>query len=500
MADIELNHFNHTFVNIVTDRSRMMELYDAFSYYIPNHRFHSKVKAGFWDGRVSMMNMKTSQMMRGLLPSIVSFCEERNYTYDIDPEIMSGVSPFNVKEDDVYTFYNRIGAPFKPRDAQVTAFKHCVNNGRAIILAPTAEGKSYIMHGLCAFHALQKQRTLVVIHRSQLVRQLQENMLSEYRGQGKFRVNTIYDGVHPTETDVLITTWQSIYQLESDWFDNFDVLIGDEVHAFKSKSLQQIIERAGAIGTRYGFTATLDNNSKVDRLQLIGSFGTPNKVSSIAESIARGTISKPTVYAIIREYSPEAKREIIKHIGVKNDRTKQWKFDFSKEVEYIESDEERALFVAKLAKSLDGNTLVAFKREKHGLLLAKSIEQVTGIKPHFINHKVKVDNRLDISKQIDAAKSGISVVSLGTFAAGINIVNANNLIIACQIKSWITVPQLMGRVLRRSDTKVVADVFDISDDLTYNGVPNYTHRHFIERMGMFSSETIEIRMKKYFVR
>ena len=39
------------------------------------------------------------------------------------------------------------------------------------------------------------------------------------------------------EYPVTITTWQSVYRLERSFFEDYDVIIGDEAHLFKSKSL-----------------------------------------------------------------------------------------------------------------------------------------------------------------------------------------------------------------------------------------------------------------------
>ena len=46
-----------------------------------------------------------------------------------------------------------------------------------------------------------------------------------------------------TNSQVIITTWQSIYKLPRKYFNRFGCVIGDEAHQFKSKSLISIMSK-----------------------------------------------------------------------------------------------------------------------------------------------------------------------------------------------------------------------------------------------------------------
>ena len=61
-----------------------------------------------------------------------------------------------------------------------------------------------------------------------------------------------------SDKTVIISTWQSIYKLDKKWFRQFEVVIGDEAHNFKSKSLVGIMTKMYDTRYRYGFTGTLD--------------------------------------------------------------------------------------------------------------------------------------------------------------------------------------------------------------------------------------------------
>lgn len=500
MAAIEFHHVDETWIKIVADAATYRELKDEFSFYTPNYRFHPKFKAGYWDGRISLIDWKSKQIYKGLLMKLIEFCEEetRNLSYWIDPLILESMPTFELQDDKIIEFYSRIKGPFKPHQSQIDAFKHCVNNGRAVVLAPTSNGKSYMIHGLTEFHGRQKQKILVIIDRSQLIEQLRENLRDEYNGS--LRYETVYDQGN-LDCDVYFTTWQSCYQNDSKWFKQFDVLIGDEVHKFAADSTKKIIDKCGHIGIRYGFTATLDNDSKINRLTLIGMFGIASEVTTVSELIDAGIVARPTIYAIIREYSQDLKRKIYREHGV--EINKKWVMSFPAECEFLEESDERTEFITKLDSALKGNTVIAFKRSRQGKKLVQSIQSLRESKGistdslYYIDHKVKNNNRIDYSKDIDVSNDATAVLSLGTSSTGVNIKNINNIIVACQLKSSVTVPQLIGRGLRISDRKTTVDVYDIGDDLTYNGKPNATLNHFKRRLEIYSSLGYKIVIKKF---
>ena len=58
---------------------------------------------------------------------------------------------------------------------------------------------------------------------------------------------------------LIISTWQSIYKNEKEYFEQFDYVMGDEAHQFKAKSLTSIMTKCINASYRIGFTGTLSN-------------------------------------------------------------------------------------------------------------------------------------------------------------------------------------------------------------------------------------------------
>ena len=75
-----------------------------------------------------------------------------------------------------------------------------------------------------------------------------------------------------TNKRVIISTWQSVYNLPKKWFSDFGMIIGDEAHLFKSVSLTKLMTKLEKTKYRVGSpTGTLDG-SKTHKLVLEGLF------------------------------------------------------------------------------------------------------------------------------------------------------------------------------------------------------------------------------------
>lgn len=489
MALINFYPVDEAKVGFEADQGILRELQAKYSFYAPNYKYDKRYKLGYWDGKISPINRKDKTIPKGLMSEIHSYLKAEGVDYNDEVEYFQGPKLTDVQ---ITEFFKKIKGPFEPHKPQIDAFEDCISKGRNIILAPTSMGKSYAIHGLNAYYKLCKKRVLIIIHRAQLVLQLKSNFEDEYNSKGLYTTSTIYDD--DNRTDVVITTWQSIKDAPADWLNEFDVIIGDEVHRFKSKIITEILGRASKVGFRHGFTATLDNNSEVDALTLQGLFGPPKQVITLKEQIAKGISAKPNVYVIVIKYSNEIRKELRRQIAEMKKQGQETP-DFRVESGFLENLEERTALITQIANSLRGNTLVAFKNESHGKDLHRLISESSGFETFFVNGKVSKTKRFDIQKRIVTLNDSVSTVSFGTFAEGINIPNLNNLIIASQVKSAITVPQLVGRMIRLTDGKTDATIIDICDDLSHAGNDNIFLRHFKTRMKFYLKNQFNIKQK-----
>ena len=64
----------------------------------------------------------------------------------------------------------------------------------------------------------------------------------------------------------------------------------------------------------------------------------------------------------------------------------------------------------------------------------------------------------------------------------------HNIIFASPSKSRIRNLQSIGRGLRLKDDNSAATLYDLADDISYNGKENYTLQHFKERINIYNGE------------
>lgn len=68
---------------------------------------------------------------------------------------------------------------------------------------------------------------------------------------------------------ITISTWQSIYKMQSTWFEPYGMVIGDEAHNFKAKSLAAIMEKLRDAKFRIGTTGTLDGTQCFNKNSMV---------------------------------------------------------------------------------------------------------------------------------------------------------------------------------------------------------------------------------------
>lgn len=496
MASINFKQTDYNYIYFKGEYSVIKELKENYTFKAPNYRWNKKYRAGFWDGNISAFNLKDCRFAAGLYNDVARYLNQQHIEFQSDVLPNTGES---LSDNDVVDFYKSIDGVFDPHDSQILAFKDCISKSRNIILAPTSNGKSYIIHGLNAWHKKHGRRILIIIDRSNLVIQLKNNFVNEYKCSPIYSVSTIYD--ESNNTDVVISTWQSLTNKNREWFQQFDVLIGDEVHKYKAKSLLNIVDKCPHIEFRHGFTATLDNDSASDRITLIGMFGDPIQTITLRDQIDSGISSKPIIYLIVLKYNRDDINTLNKleneEVKKLNQRQKalEGSVVFQVESNFIENHPARNKIITDIACKLSGNNLIAFKKHQHGKKLYDLICDQYKYNTYFVDSTINKDKRFEIQKKITNSNQSCMIASLGTTSTGINIPNLNNLIIATQVKSSITIPQLIGRMIRKTENKKTTNIIDIIDDLRIGRKTNIFYQHSRKRMEFYLKNGFEIKTK-----
>jgi len=474
LSDLVIQKSNEVFLKIEAEPHVYYELRDHFTFEVEGAKFMPQYRNKHWNGEIHLFDLRKKQIYVGLLDRIIAFCKRRDYEYKfVDNEYYG--TPFEINEGISYAGvkdYMKSICCHLPRKYQIQGVYDALRHNRKLLISPTASGKSLMIYSLVRYYIDKCEKILLIVPTTSLVEQMYKDF-QDYGWDAESFCHRIYSGKEKTnEYPVTITTWQSVYKLERSFFEDYNVIIGDEAHLFKSKSLVSIMTKLHHAKYRFGFTGTLDG-TQTHKWVLEGLFGPAYKVTRTDELMKQGHLSQLDIQCLVLKHPPQ-------------------KFDtYQDEIQYLIEHEQRTKFITNLTLDLKGNTLVLFSRvEAHGAVLYEKINtnKDSDRKVFFIHGGVDAEERELVREITETENNAIIVASYGTFSTGINIRNLHNVVFASPSKSRIRNLQSIGRVLRKSTNKVKAILYDIADDCTHNSRRNYTLNHFIERIKIYNEE------------
>ena len=472
---IEIVYKDDVHLQVKCDSSVAQELSDFFTFDVPGAKFMPAVRNSVWDGKIRLFNSVTRTVYTGLKDYIVDFCGVRGYTCKVDERLVH-TNPFTI--DDVDDLAKTLKLSMEPRNYQKSAVAHAITNKRAMLVSPTASGKSMIIYMLARYYPMKK---LIIVPTTGLVAQLASDF-HEYGYADDIHMITA-GASKDIDTEITITTWQSIYKLPRKWFEQFQVVVGDEAHLFKAKSLTTIMSKLVDCPYKFGFTGTLDD-SQTHKLVLEGLFGPVEKVVTTSELIEQKHLAELKINICILDHSKENK-------------SKMARASYRDEVNYIIACKPRNDFLIELCKELKGNTLLLYALvEKHGKVLydmAKELDRPI----FFIHGGVSGEERNEVRAIVEKEERAIIVASYGTFSTGVNIRRLNNIVFASPSKSKIRVLQSIGRGLRKDPDNLGCKLYDIVDNLSKGKWVNYTARHYSDRVKLYNDEQFPYKVYTY---
>jgi superfamily II DNA or RNA helicase len=478
MKDVKITKKNETYLTVECEPHIKKELSEYFTFEVPNFKFMPQYKSRMWDGKIRLFSPAEGELYCGLFDYLVQWLDEAGYTHETLDNKFYGFpneSNHDITPNGVVDFVKSLNIPFKVRDYQYKAIYEALRKNRKLLISPTASGKSLMIYSLVRYYTAKNLKTLIVVPTTSLVEQMVGDF-SKYGWDVESNCHKIYSGQEKnTNKDVVVTTWQSIYQMPKKWFEQYGAVIGDEAHLFKAKSLTGIMNKMHNCKYRVGFTGTLDG-SQTNKLVLEGLFGPVKQVTETKKLIDKGYLS-----------NLEIKILLLKHNSTIFE-------SYHEEIDYICRSDKRNKFIRNLVNDLEGNTLVLFAMvEKHGEVLYDIINNYVSKdrKVFFVYGGTDTVQRENIRAITEEEDNAIIVASYGTFSTGINIRNLHNVVFASPSKSRVRNLQSIGRVLRKGEKKTKAKLYDISDDFSKNGRKNYTLNHLVERIKTYSQENFD---------
>ena len=480
--DIVVHQKDAVHLLIESEKSIAKELNQYFTFYVPNYQYTPAYKKKVWDGQIRLFNLYGRTIYVGLLDYIKEFAKDRKYSLDIESDNLVSLDNEKITLDEFSEFVSGLNLKLKPHPHQLSATFKSINKKRILLLSPTGSGKSLIIYLLVRYYydkILESEKILIVVPTIGLVNQM-INDFKDYSQDGwsiDNNIHAIFSGQEKkTNKKIVVSTWQSLYNMPNEYFEEFSVVFGDECHLFKSKSLVSLMTKIKNAHYRIGTTGTLDG-TKTHKLVIEGLFGKVFNVTSTKKLIDKKLLSDLKIECITLKYDDDICNE--------NKRT-----SYQDEIKYLITNEKRNDFIVNLATKTKGNTLILFNYvELHGKVLNESLLSLDNDKKIFFIHGgTEASQREDIRKIVNKEKNAILVASYGTCSTGLNIPNIDNVIFASPSKSVIRVLQSIGRGLRKSKNQKVTKIYDISDDMRYKSYINHTLIHLDERLKIYNNE------------
>lgn len=475
MADVHLKHINSVYIRVEAEAGIIREISDTFTFFADNYKFHPKYRSRMWDGKIRLLNNVTCLIYAGLAKKIKKFCDERDYSLSFDNELTYE----NISVNELKKFVDELRLPEKlqVRDYQFDSVLKCLRSNRRTLLSPTSSGKSLMIYMITQWY---QKKSLIIVPTTGLVEQMASDFES-YGYNGVIHKST--DGLDKSRdipADIVITTWQSLdngkTRVPKQWYDQFDVVFGDEAHGCKATTLINILSKLDKCKYRFGTTGTLDGQ-QLNEHTIEGLFGPKYKATTTAELMEAGHVAKLKIKCIVLRYPDETAKDL-------KGKT------YQEEIDFLTTNAERNKFIKNLVLSLKGNKLLFFRIIDHGKELYGMING-EGQNVFYIDGGVVGNDRELIRKAIEEEENATIVASLGTTSTGVSINKLHHMIAAHPSKSKIKVLQSIGRMLRLHNEKEEAVLYDIVDDLSYKTHQNFTLKHFIERIKIYDEEKFD---------
>lgn len=458
-------------------------------------RFSPQYKAGTWDGKINFLRNKylpasTYHYLFSIAEEFRFPCEISNldclFDNDIDYDEFKDWCDEFFKDDEK-----------KPRYYQVDSAYRGLKYRRCMLQLATSAGKTFIAFMMIAWLMTHRnvKKVMMVVPGIDLVLQPTADFNEYNNGKLDIKIQQIFSGCKVTpDANVYIGTYQSLRSECASFFQQFDMVITDEVHKACSASQIKIMDQC-KFPYRIGLSGTIPTTKYADGLTLVSNFG-PIVVDIKAKQLQEeGFISDCKITQVRLDYTTDKQKDAFKNAKKNLVKIGKGKDMFQLESKFVNESEKRFFIIAKLIAATKKNTMVLFNGKDYGQKLFKWMKENTTKMVYYIDGDIDKKVREEIRKRMEIRDDVVLIASFGTSSTGISINNIFNIFFITSYKSISTILQSIGRGLRKSEkiNKFFVNIYDISDNL-YSG--SYEMAHARERIKIYESQGFPYEIKK----
>lgn len=310
-------------------------------------------------------------------------------------------------------------------------------------------------------------------------------------------VKDYFEGVQKRYKKLLYSLNEEAYEKYYDAIDllnNTRAVVCDEAHRAGAESYWKVFHYLTNARVKVGLTGTLDQTKKISMAHIRGLFGKDLVKVTNKQMIERGVSARPHIRLVPIDEPTDLEPRIQATMMAKGYSQLPTADLLSYQIAYdlgVVHNEYRNRVVAELAykasSKLDKQAvLIMVTSIEHGELIGEQLDKL-GAEYQFLQGK---DDSATREKAIDDIVSGKLKIVIATkiFEAGIDIPNLKVLILCDALKSYISVIQKIGRVLRVMPDKRDVFIFDIVDR-----TQNSLFKHAQDRVRYYKDEGFEVK-------
>ena len=389
---------------------------------------------------------------RGYMSQLLTLCKK----HGIDPEIIDERSV-------VECAFPEELAGIKLRPHQQKAVCASLKYSQGCVVSPTGSGKSLI--GLEIIRQKQ-QRSLILVHRSDLATQWQE-VIKERLG---IEAGMIGAGEWTIGEEITVALVQSLQSREKDTkalVETFGLILCDEMHHIPAKNIFELLAWFPA-KYRYGLSATPRRRDGLEKMIYLG-------VGPIFIEIDKkeveelGAIVPASVNVLETHFKPEY--------------CNSW-HEYSSQLSVCGKRNE---LIIDLSKNQTEQVLVLVDRVSHAEQLSEMFSG-RGVEHVLVHGQLAKSERTNAMQAMKTAAITVGTTSL--LGEGLDVSAWSILILASPISSEIKLRQAIGRVVRSAPGKKKALVYDLKDDCGFAG------SSFNKRFEIYKQQNIWVNFPK----
>jgi superfamily II DNA or RNA helicase len=418
-----------------------------------------ETKAKNWDGKRGFSYKDGRIIPTGLLNDLLLFLQENNTAYTVHDN-----RSFLVYDPNPVELIDITLRPYQQQAIDIMA-----QAGHGILHIAVGGGKTECAAGL--IKKLHFPQTLFLTHRNLLSSQTLkrfENRLGIPIGiiEGDFiNIQQVTIGMVPTIYNRI--------KVKNEWFLNYlksvELVIGDEIHLGTATSWISIFKKIKASNV-YGMSGTPFKHHVVDDKKLQATIGPEIFRVPSKWLIDNGYLTPPIVYLVP-----------IKHLNVRGD------YNTIYHTNVITNEDRHDLIKQIIDLDPTKQTLILVNLIEHGEILMERLKKYNIALVHSKIKRSIIDDRINKF----ATREIPLLIATPLLDVGVDIPVIDRLLLCGGSGKAITsILQRIGRSLRISKGKVVAEVYDIVDKDN-----SYLYEHFVERLSIYTGEDQQFKIK-----